>query len=75
MIPVPHGRRVVLEFSILVRDYYTLRGRGLLFGFKPENTVAFIEVDVKELSPIPDSSYTLFNNKTKKITLCDISRR
>ncbi|CAG8561083.1 2485_t:CDS:2 [Cetraspora pellucida] len=59
MILIPRGRWVVLEFSISVRDYYTLRGRGLLFGLKSENTVAFIDVEVKELSPITDSSYTL----------------
>ncbi|CAG8624304.1 16263_t:CDS:2 [Racocetra fulgida] len=65
MIPVPRGRWVILEFSISIRDYYTLRGRGLLFGLKPENNVAYIDVDVKELSPIADSSYTLLIIKPK----------
>ncbi|CAG8537172.1 10278_t:CDS:2, partial [Racocetra persica] len=53
-----------LYFNMIPIPPWSL-GRGLLFGLKPENNVAYIDVDVKELSPITDSSYTLLIIKPK----------
>ncbi|CAG8470326.1 25051_t:CDS:2 [Gigaspora margarita] len=63
MSPIPRGHLVILEFSIMIKKSYESRVYGL-FGFKPNNNRAYIDVSVKA-SSLSDSSSTLLVLKPK----------
>ncbi|CAG8479920.1 15567_t:CDS:2 [Acaulospora morrowiae] len=64
MAPIPRGHWVSLEFSMTVRCHYSSRLYGSL-GFNNYLQYAYIDVNIKDLTPILGSSYTLLTLKPK----------
>ncbi|CAG8479262.1 22057_t:CDS:2 [Dentiscutata erythropus] len=59
--PIPSGHLVLIEFSIRLKNIYTSR----LFSIDAHETEAYVDVEIKEMSPLLNSPHTIILMKPK----------
>ncbi|CAG8552128.1 28350_t:CDS:1, partial [Racocetra persica] len=63
--PILRGRWLILEFSIILKNFYEDQTRGL-FGFNPNKIYGYIEFKEKQVLPLVNASYSILNLTTAK---------
>ncbi|CAG8740209.1 39837_t:CDS:2 [Gigaspora margarita] len=63
--PVPNGHLILFKFSLTFQNIYASR-----FNMFTEEPKAYVDVEIKDILPIPNSSYTIMQMEPKSQNIC-----